>query len=93
MYVNLYRGALEPSMLELRGALDILHSAGNRLYDVNECENYHTHSKQTRIIMYKAHCDATDILTAAAVAVKEELKAMLGQNKEYTQSEALKDVK
>jgi len=63
-------------MLELRGAIDILHSAENRLYDVNDCENYHTHSKQTRIIMYKAYHDAADILTAAAVAVKAEMKSL-----------------
>jgi hypothetical protein len=76
MYVNLYRATPEPSMLELRGALDILHSAEKRLYDVNDCENYHMHSKQTRIIMYKAHSDATLILTAAAIAVKAEMKSL-----------------
>jgi uncharacterized membrane protein (DUF2068 family) len=76
MYVNLYRAAPAPSMLELRGALDILHSAGNRLYDVNECENYHTHSKQMRIMLYKAYSDAAFILNAAAVAVKAEMGSL-----------------
>ena len=76
MYVNLYRGAPEPSILELRGAIDILHSAENRLYDVNDCENYHTHSKQMRIMLYKAYSDAAFILNAAKIAVKAEMGSL-----------------
>jgi len=80
-------------MLELRGALDILCSAEKRLYDVNDCENYHMHSKQLRILMYKAYQEASHILSTAGYEVSAQLKAMLGQNKEYAQAEALRSVK
>ena len=63
-------------MLELRGALDLLRRAEKRLYDVNGCENYHMHSKQMRIIMYKAYHDATRILNDVTIAVKAEMGSL-----------------
>jgi hypothetical protein len=93
MYVNLYRAEPEPSMLELRGALDLLLRAQKDQINRDAYEKYDTHNRQHRTELYKSYKETSFILSKAEFAVRAQLKAMLGQNKEYTQGEALRSVK
>jgi len=81
MYVNLYRAEPEPSMLELRGAVDLLRSAERNIRDADSLEEYHIHSRSRRADLYKAYQEANHIISMAGYKVSAQLRAMLGQNK------------
>jgi hypothetical protein len=77
---------MEPSMLELRGALGLL-SAAKKTIRMSGWEGTHYHHAT------KAASEAYSLLSDCWCAVNKDLKAMLGQNKEFTQAAALLGVK
>lgn len=77
----------EPSYLELRGALNLVLDAKKKLPVAGwvGASTYYTPSR--------AENEAKEILYKAESSLRADIKAMLGQNKEARQAEALRTIR
>lgn len=89
----------DPTMLELRGALDLLAHANKKLVDAHALLE-HEHAAGRDVLprseyprLNKVYNESFCIISRAASEVAHQLKAMLGKSKEYNQASVLRDVK